>query len=367
MKKLLTIAVVLFCLPNFAQAQFSWGKNYFEVGVGGGVMSYSGELTNSFFDVKHWHPGGALFVRYNVGKFLSVRGQLAFGYISGNDADSKDLANRIRNLSFRSHLFEGSLIVEANLMGYQPRGHEKMFSPYAFLGISVFNFNPQTRHFDPNQDGAWTNLGQYTTEGQGSSTFSQRKPYSKTQVSIPMGLGVKFAVNSHINIGFEVGIRPTFTDYLDDVGQTYPVDALTQDPLYDATPYRPGEFGDRSAQELFADRSYEFIYNELQNNTTQDLAHLQGMTLNEYLNYITPILRNYHASSTLPADTQEKAALEHYNSYVNARGGSVQRGDKMNDWYMFTMITVSYNFIDNGLVGFRKRRKRRAGCKSAQF
>ena len=148
MKRILLIIAVV-CAPFFTKAQFNWGHNYFEVGVGGGVMNYSGELTNSIFDFKHMHFGGALFGRYNVGQFLSVRLQLALGSISGSDADSPDYRDRIRNLNFKSHLFEGSLIVEANLMGFQPRGHEKMFSPYIFAGIGVFNFNPSTTHFNP--------------------------------------------------------------------------------------------------------------------------------------------------------------------------------------------------------------------------
>ena len=57
-----------------AQAQFNWGHNYFEAGLGGGIMNYSGELTNTIFDYKHLHPAGAVFVRYNLGQYLSFRG-----------------------------------------------------------------------------------------------------------------------------------------------------------------------------------------------------------------------------------------------------------------------------------------------------
>lgn len=371
MKRILLIIAVV-CAPFLTKAQFSWGDKYFEVGVGGGIMNYSGELTNSIFDFKHMHFGGALFGRYNVGPFFSVRLQLALGSISGSDADSPDFRNRIRNLSFNSHLFEGSLIVEANLMGFQPRGHEKMFSPYIFAGIGVFNFNPYTTHFDPNLDGQQVFLQAISTEGQGSSTFSNRTPYARTQISIPMGVGIKYAVNSNISIGFEVGFRPTFTDYLDDVGQTYPVNALTGEPFYDQTPYLAGQYGNKSAQELFADKSYSFILDELQArglagdpNLNAELAtHVQGMTLSEFLNYITPYIDN---PGTAIAGSKEEAALSEYNGYINARGGNLVRGDKLNDWYVFTMVTVSYNFIENGLVGSRKRRKRRAGCKSSQF
>lgn len=358
MKKI-ALALAVACLPFMSKAQFNWGHNYFEVGIGGGVMNYSGELTNSIFDFKHLHFGGSIFGRYNVGKFLSLRLQLALGSISGSDANSTELRNQIRNLDFNSHLFEGSFLVEANLMGFQPRGHERMFSPYVFVGIGVFNYNPYTTHFDPNRDGQLVYLQAFRTEGQGSNTFSNRPLYSTTQVSIPMGLGVKYAINSNMTLAIEVGFRPTFTDYLDDVGQTYYVD-LNEDQypvpnyLYDNTAYSAGNYGNLSDQELFADKTYAYIANQ------------RGQALNDYLNELVPILEKYRSGVAI-TDQNEVATFEEYTRTLLNRGSNVERGDRLNDWYVFSQITFSYNFIENGLVGFRKRRKRKVGCKSSQF
>jgi hypothetical protein len=88
------------------------------------------------------------------------------------------------------------------------------------------------------------------------------------------------------------------------------------------------------------------------------------MSLSQFLNQYGDYLNG--TTPTTP-NSREEAALAEYNSYINARGGSLVRGDKLNDWYLFTQITVSYNFIENGLVGARKRRKRKAGCRGAQF
>jgi hypothetical protein len=57
------------------------------------------------------------------------------------------------------------------------------------------------------------NLG---TEGQGTSANSKRK-YSKFQVCIPLGLGAKASIGKNVTFNFDVAIRKTFTDYLDDV------------------------------------------------------------------------------------------------------------------------------------------------------
>lgn len=371
MKKILLLTVVAF-MPLFTKAQFNWGHNYFEVGLGVGIMNYSGELTNSIVDFKHLHFGGSIFGRYNMGKFLSFRLQLALGSISGNDADSPDFRNRIRNLDFRSHLFEGALMVEVNLMGFQPRGHEKMFSPYIFVGLGVFNYNPYSFHIDPNKNGVPIHLRALRTEGQGSSTFPNRKPYPLTQLSIPMGVGIKYAINSNISLGLEVGFRPTFTDYLDDVGQTYSVNALTGAPVYDQEPYVSGEYNNKSAQELFADKSYSFILKDLQARAAKNdpklhaefATDIKDMNLSQFLNKYGEL---FSSSSQPTAGSKEEAALAEYKSYINARGGKLVRGDKLKDWYMFSQITISYNFIENGLVGARKRRKRKPGCKNVQF
>jgi len=109
-----------------------------------------------------------------------------------------------------------------------------------------------------------------------------------------------FTYDKRYRFGWELGYRRTFTDYLDDVGQTYPVNALTGEPFYDQTPYLAGQYGNKSTQELFADKSYSFILDELKArglagdpNLNAELAtHIQGMSLSEFLNYITPYINN---------------------------------------------------------------------------
>ena len=51
--------------------------------------------------------------------------------------------------------------------------------------------------------------------------FPDRKKYSLIQFAIPIGGGLKIAVNESFNIILEYGARKTFTDYLDDVSTTF--------------------------------------------------------------------------------------------------------------------------------------------------
>ena len=330
--KRIGLPIILLCLPFLMNAQHHWSRPYFEVGGIIGVSNYSGELVNSIMDIKHMHLAGGVFGRYNMNRFVTLRLQVALGSISGDDKDSKDIRNNIRNLHFKSHLLEVGAFAEFNLMGFNPTGHDRMFSPYAFLGFSVFNYNPKARHFDPNQDGEYIALQPLHTEGQTSSVFPNRSPYALTQLSIPMGVGFKFAVHSNLNIGFEIGFRKTFTDYLDDVAQTYAIDVVNNTSAYDQNPYRAGEFGDKSIQELMSDRTYEYVVQQNGGTFGQDF----------------------------PTDDE-------YQNAVTQRGGALVRGDKAQDWYLITGVTLSYNFIDEGLARARQRRKRKAGCKSAQF
>ena len=86
-----------------------------------------------------------------------------------------------------------------------------------FLGVGVFHFNPYT--YDNNGKKAYLQPG---TEGQGLASYPTRKKYSLLQPFIPFGGGFKLNMGENLEVGFELGYRILFTDYLDDVSKTYP-------------------------------------------------------------------------------------------------------------------------------------------------
>ena len=57
------------------------------------------------------------------------------------------------------------------------------------------------------------------TEGQGF--FMDRQKYNLTSFALPFGGGIKFSLSENVKVRVEVGLRKTFTDYLDDVSSTY--------------------------------------------------------------------------------------------------------------------------------------------------
>ena len=118
-----------------------------------------------------------------------------------------------RNLSFQNNITEWNLLAEYTFLGY----HTKEIFSVSVCGIAVFHNNPY----------AYDTLGQKTylrplsTEGEGLPQYPGQKPYSQTQFSIPFGGGIKFRMSESVVLGWELGFRKTFTDYIDDVSTFY--------------------------------------------------------------------------------------------------------------------------------------------------
>lgn len=199
-------------LPCFLQAQ------HLELGLQGGASGYLGDLMDNNVGniVSELHPSVGAFARYNVNDWIAAKVGFNYGQISGNDANADNQGRVDRNLSFRSNILEIGLHAEINIMGYQPYNLERTFSPYVFIGVAMFRFNPQAEY-----QGQWYDLQPLGTEGQGMPDYPNREFYQLTEFSIPAGLGFKYAINDTWNLGVEFGMRKTFTDYLDDVSSTY--------------------------------------------------------------------------------------------------------------------------------------------------
>ncbi len=177
-----------------------------------GASNYRGDLGNAPFPLSHSHPAGGLGFLYEINDRMGVRMDATFGKISG--ADSYGGPNKSRNLSFTSDLAEISLSFDYILFDL----YDYKVSPYFFAGIGRFGFNPYTK----DKNGNTVFLAELNTEGEGF--YNGRKAYKTKQTAIPFGGGVMWAIDDNHRIAIELGIRKTFTDYLDDVSTTY-VDA----------------------------------------------------------------------------------------------------------------------------------------------
>jgi hypothetical protein len=231
MKLLKVLAICLLPISSYGQ--------YLEMGIFGGASNYLGDLAPTVFTPSETHPALGGFVKFNANRFIGFRLGVNHGTISGDDS-KHDEQRQLRNLSFKSTLTEVNLMAEINLFGFEPRGLQRRFSPYIFGGIALFKYNPKALY-----NGQWVALQPLGTEGQGTSSYPDRTRYQLTQISLPLGAGIKFAMTPKWTLGLEVGLRKTFTDYLDDVSSTYiPSDILIAESgsLTYALSNRTGEY-----------------------------------------------------------------------------------------------------------------------------
>lgn len=184
---------------------------FLEVGVFGGISYYKGDL-NPTYDFLGSKPAYGVVARYPIGTRWAVKANGYFGKVTGDDYKSNFIETR--GLNFESRITDISATLEFNFFDYFTGSKKDDFSPYLFVGLGYFRFNPQSGGVD---------LQSLGTEGQ-NVDFEGREPYKLYSFAMPFGFGVKYSLNSRLSLGFEWGMRKTITDYLDDVSTTYYLD-----------------------------------------------------------------------------------------------------------------------------------------------
>lgn len=243
MKKFLVVLISVFSLSvgTKVSAQFESVVMEGEIGLMLGGAHYFGDLNTRAALNRPKLAVGAFF-RKQFNNYVGVR-------VSGNYArlGYSDIYNthnefqQRRNLSFNTNIFELSLQGDFNFFKFIPGDPYHRFTPYITLGAGIFSYDPYA--YLQEQKIFLRPLG---TEGQGSPAYPDRKPYNTMAFAIPFGVGVKYALNDRMNIGFEIVHRFTNTDYLDDVSKTY----VGADKF-------PSNAGLPSNGLLLQDRSYE--------------------------------------------------------------------------------------------------------------
>lgn len=206
MNKRACIFILSLCISNIVFAQ------RLHIGVFGGLAAYNGDLTDKIFPKKVTNGAIGITANYELTDNIMLRAGYMYTVVGGADRFSKDSALLARNLSFETSVSEFTVVGEYYLLSL----YENRISPYVFAGLAAYHFNPYA--FNGGTDKIY--LRPLSTEGQGLPGYGQ-KPYSLTQIAIPYGAGVKFAVTDNLHLGLEVGLRKLFTDYLDDVSTNY--------------------------------------------------------------------------------------------------------------------------------------------------
>lgn len=233
MRKILIL--MLLVTPVLLNAQINRWKRYrYEVYGGVGVSNFLGELGGADkigskyykdLEMSKTRPSFNVGMRYQLIKLLFLQSGFAYGWVSGDDSKTNETYRNNRNLKFRSPIIEFSTRAELALFNEKKgrryslrkvKGEQNyLFFISVFAGVGAFYFNPRGQ----GPDFSWYSLRKVGTEGQ--NFIESRKRYSPISMSFPVGVLVKYKLNNKWSIGTEFGLRPTLTDYIDDVSKTY--------------------------------------------------------------------------------------------------------------------------------------------------
>jgi hypothetical protein len=238
MKKVYFLTYLLVLVAVVAEAQSFYAirrSRSIIFSAGTGTSTYFGELKSKggYIDPRINMNAG---LQYFVVPQVAVRGEVSWFRLGGDDAGANG-AYATRNLSFVSNNFEASITGALHLKPMNYRYYQRpAFNAYVFTGIGILYFNPRAE-----LDGVMYPLQPMMTED---------VDYSRTQIVIPVGAGIKLKAGPFFNFVVEGGYRKTFTDYLDDVSTVHPDKSTWTNPIrvalsdrgpeIDAAPRRAG-------------------------------------------------------------------------------------------------------------------------------
>lgn len=229
-KRILVLLVLILPLVGYSQRnrKYKW-----EASLGIGASNFLGDLgganqigTNGIKDLEYTltKPALSLNARYRKSRYWGFKGGFYWGEVSGFDYLTTERYRHNRNLHFKSNIFELSVMTEfyftkeraGHIYKYKKlKGWRHIDAQFYLMGgIGVFYFNPKASY-----GGTWIALQPLGTEGQGIKPGT--KKYSRVSICIPFGIGGKYALNRRWSIGMELGMRKTFTDYIDDASTVY--------------------------------------------------------------------------------------------------------------------------------------------------
>jgi opacity protein-like surface antigen len=180
----------------------------------GGITNYVGDMNDRYVHLPQSGKGIGLSYQHSLTDKFSLKAGVFYGSITSTDKQAAKASLVARNLSFQNNIVELSAMAEYAL--FAP--HQSNWTPYVHAGAAFFRHNPFTidkagnKHF----------LRPLSTEGQGLPEYPDRQQYSLYEFAFPIGGGVRVAVNSRVTIAYDLTVRKTFTDFLDDISGNYP-------------------------------------------------------------------------------------------------------------------------------------------------
>jgi len=208
------------------EAGLNFGPTFFLGDLGGNAGYGTHFIKDINLELTKMMKGA--FISAYPNDWLGIRVAAQYTYVEGRDniintAGVNELWRKQRNLDFKSNIWEiyGAIELLPTMMFNKYEDYDPLFKPYGFIGVGIFHFDPKGSITNTDGTKTWYKLHPLSTEGQGFPQYPEKKPYSLTQINIPMGLGIKTKISERVTLSPELLYRKTFTDYIDDVSTTY--------------------------------------------------------------------------------------------------------------------------------------------------
>ena len=182
-----SLFIALLCFFINSRAQFH------EIGTFLGAGNYIGDIGATYF-VSPENPAFGLVYRWNRTTRYSLRANGMFMNVKKSDYSPTDLARFNRKLRFKNQIMEFSVGAEVNFYDFNLHGNEKKIAPFLFLGAGFTRYN--LFYHEP-------------------KTLLNIEYGKGADIALPAIIGLKTNLSPFFVLGFEVGIRYTFTDNLD--------------------------------------------------------------------------------------------------------------------------------------------------------
>lgn len=220
---ILIISILAFLYQGEASAQY-----LYDIGIGGGLSGYTGELSK----VPFVQPGYSIsgLYRANINPRFAVRLEVNAGSINGYSTDvTNTFPKRIQgdypNVSAK--FFGVDMSMEVNFFPYPLQTkirNSKNFTPYSFIGIGTENYSPTSIDIE------------VTGEG-------------NTSLSIPFGIGARWMLGEHVGIQLQFKVLKLFKDdidgtQMDDPYSLEPTNLYNNDWIYTSTVMITYSFGE---------------------------------------------------------------------------------------------------------------------------
>lgn len=184
---------------NHVQAQ---SASTSELGIGIGGANYKGELSPNYRFLNN-QPALTVFYRRDLTPTFTARGGVM---LSHRIADDNTIGDGVYDLPYpeyrqaelRLSMAEVSAVMEYNFLDYYDLSQKIRVSPYFFAGVAGLIYNKKLE-----------------TENPGLESQLNKAWDTDLTISLPFGVGVKYALSKHWNLGLEFGARLLFNDKMD--------------------------------------------------------------------------------------------------------------------------------------------------------